>query len=212
MARYTGPRARRMRLAGRDLELFSTNKPLDKKCKFDTRPGKNMKRRERNTEYGVQLEVKQSIKDYYGVLEKQFKNYYHKAGRMSGSKSDNLMLLLERRLDNIVYRMGFAPTRRAARQMVVHGHIRVKRPKSENYVRVNIPSYLVECNSEICISETSMNMVTVINSMESSKQNNAFGWLDVTHDKGSGTYVSHPDVSFLHSMFKSNLVIEFYSK
>ena len=212
MARYTGPRARRMRLAGRDLELFSTNKPLDKKCKFDTRPGKNAKRRERNTEYGVQLEVKQSIKDYYGVLEKQFKNYYHKAGRMLGSKSDNLMLLLERRLDNVVYRMGFAPTRRAARQMVNHGHIKVKRGNAEVFTRVNIPSYLVDNNCEIALSDTAMNMVTVINSLENSKQNNAFGWLEVEHDKGRGVYVSHPDVSFLHSMFKSNLVIEFYSK
>ena len=212
MARYTGPRARRMRLAGRDLELFSSNKPLDKKCKFDTRPGKNMKRRERNTEYGIQLEVKQSIKDYYGVLEKQFKNYYHKAGRMVGSKSDNLMLLLERRLDNVVYRMGFAPTRRAARQMVSHGHIVISKPNVEDFKKVNIPSYLVETNSQIKISEKSMNTPSVMHALECSKQNNAFGWLEVTHDKGRGTYVSHPDVSFLHSMFKSNLVIEFYSK
>ena len=211
MARYTGPRARRMRLAGRDLELFSSKRPIEKKCKFDTRPGRNVKRRERSTEYGVQLEVKQSIRDYYGVLEKQFKNYYHKAGRMAGSKSDNLMLLLERRLDNIVYRMGFAPTRRAARQLVTHGHIRVRRPNSEIFSRVDIPSYLVENNTEIAISDIAKNMIIVQGAMENSKDS-SFSWLEVTHEKGTGLYLTHPDVSFLNNMFKSNLVIEFYSK
>lgn len=212
MARYTGPRARRMRLAGKDLELFSSKRPIEKKCKFDTRPGRSMKRRSRTTEYGVQLEMKQSIKDFYGVLERQFKNYYHKAGRMTGSKSDNLMLLLERRLDNIVYRMGFAPTRRAARQLVSHGHVKVQRPNGSAAQRVDIPSYLVEVGSEISMSETSMAIAYVMQSIESSKENFSLNWLEVTHDKGVGRYVAHPDLNFLHAMFKANLVVELYSK
>lgn len=212
MARYTGPRARRIRLAGRDLELFSSNRPIEKKCKFDTRPGRSMKRRGRTTEYGVQLEMKQSIKDYYGVLEKQFKNYYHKAGRMSGSKSDNLMLLLERRLDNVVYRMGFAPTRRAARQLVGHGHIQIKRPNADAPHKVDIPSYLVEIGSEISLSKTAKSIVYVMQSVESSKENFSHDWLDVSHDDVVGRYVAHPGFDFLHSMFKANLVVELYSK
>lgn len=212
MARYTGPRARRMRLAGKDLELFSSKRPIEKKCKFDTRPGRSMKRRGRTTEYGVQLEMKQSIKDYYGILERQFKNYYHKAGRMSGSKSDNLMLLLERRLDNIVYRMGFAPTRRAARQLVSHGHVKVKRPNATEFQRVDIPSYLIEKGSEIALSQTAMSIVYVMQSIESSKVDNPFNWLEVTHDNGVGRYVADPELDFLHANFKANLVVELYSK
>lgn len=212
MARYIGPRARRMRLVGRDLELFSSKRPVDKKCKFETRPGRSVKRREPTTEYGVQLEMKQAIRAYYGVLERQFKNYYFKAGRMSGSKSDNLMLLLESRLDNVVYRMGFAPTRRAARQLVSHGHVQVKRPKAEQFARVTIPSYLVGPGSEIALSETAKAMPTVMQSMESMKERSVLDWFEVSFDKAVGRCVAQPELSFLHHMFKANLVVELYSK
>ena len=148
MARYLGPKCKLSRREGTDLFLKSGIKPLENKCKLNTIPGSKVgSRRERLSNYGIQLREKQKLKRMYGVLEKQFRNYFKKASKIKGSTGENLLTLLECRLDNMVYRMGFAVTRAEARQLVSHKSISV------NGSLVNIPSYQVSADDEISISE-----------------------------------------------------------
>ena len=204
MARYLGARSRPTRMTGIDLGHFT--KPASAKCKSQNRPGHSDKRRVRSSDYGVQLEMKHAIKHFYGLLEKQFKNYFHEADRMKGSTADNLIKLLESRLDNTVFRMGFAVTRREARQIVSHGHILV------NGKRCNIPARLLKSGDKIEIVEKVRSQLRIQTACELSKDQSTVEWINVDRDTFSGEVVNDVDPSIVADMFKANLVVELYSK
>ncbi len=204
MARYLGARSRPSRMTGIDLGHFS--RPASAKCKSQTRPGHHDKRRVRSSDYGVQLEMKQAIKHFYGVLEKQFKNYYHESDRQKGSTAENLIKILESRLDNTVFRMGFAVTRRESRQMVSHGHILV------NGKRCNIPARLLREGDEVEIVEKVRQQQRIQTSCALGKEQTIVEWLTVDHDQFKGAVVKEVDSSIVADMFKVPLVIELYSK
>ncbi|SVA81560.1 uncharacterized protein METZ01_LOCUS134414 [marine metagenome] len=207
MARYLGPKCKLSRREGTDLFLKSGIKPLENKCKLNTIPGSRVgSRRERLSNYGLQLREKQKLRRMYGVLEKQFKNYYKKAAKIKGSTGENLLKLLECRLDNMVYRMGFAITRAEARQLVSHKAILV------NDSVVNIPSYQVSENDEISISEKAKGQFRIKNALDISGQLGVSDWLLVDEKKFSGTVKSIPDREDILPDINENLVVEFYSK
>lgn len=199
-------RARRSRSLSMDLEVFSSAKSIESKCKFKSMPGKNEKSRTRFSDYAVQLRMKQGLRDFYVLKEKAFKNYFDEADRMKGSTSDNLLILLEKRLDNLVYRLGFACTRREARQMVVHNHIVV------NGKKLNRPSYSVKKDDVVGLSESAKAHLRVQSSIDLAKQKPENESIDVSYDKFEGSLKEPIDLSSLHNMFKINLVIELYSK
>lgn len=206
MARYRGPKCRLSRRERTDLQLKSGIRGIDTKCNLERTPGQHWQRRGRSTDYGTQLRMKQLIRRYYGVLEKQFRNYYKKADHMKGSTGDNLLQLLESRLDNVVYRMGFAATRAEARQLVVHKAILV------NGTIVNIPSYAVQPNDVIEIREKAKKQLRITAAVDLAQQREPVSWLDTDPKKFSGTFKNMPEVSELPKEFKVNLVVELYSK
>lgn len=206
MAKYLGPKCRLSRREKTDLQLKSNLRPLDSKCKLDTPPGMHGQRHSRLTDYGVQLRMKQLIKRYYGVLERQFHNYYKLADRQHGSTSENLLRLLEARLDNVVYRLGFAVTRAEARQLVNHGAVLV------NSKGVNIPSYLVEPNDIIEIREKGKKQNRVGAALQSALARAMPEWLSLDKDKMSGIFKRYPEISELPPEFKVHQVVELYSK
>lgn len=206
MAKYTGPKCRLSRREGTDLQLKSNIRALDSKCNINTPPGQHGPRHGRLSDYGVQLRMKQLIKRYYGVLERQFRNYYEKADRQKGSTGYNLLKLLESRLDNIVYRLGFAATRAEARQLVNHRAILV------NGKIVNIPSYLVSINDEIEVKEKSKKQARIINALELAQQKPMPEWLSINMKNMSGVFKQYPELDELPSEFKVHLVVELYSK
>ncbi len=206
MAKYIGPKCRLSRREGVDLQLKSRARSLDSKCKADTPPGQFGTKTSRNSDYNLQLRMKQLIKRYYGILEKQFHNYYKKADGQKGASGDNLIRLLESRLDNVVYRLGFATTRAEARQLVNHKAITV------NGKIVNIPSYLVEPNDLIAIREKSKKQARVGDSVEVAKKGVIPEWLTVDENKLTGTFTRYPDAGEFPPEFKVHLVIELYSK
>ena len=206
MAKYIGPKCRLSRREGVDLLHKSRGRSLDSKCKIDTPPGQFGAKGGRKTDYGIQLRMKQLIKRYYGILEKQFHSYYKKADSKKGSSSENLICFLESRLDNVVYRMGFAATRAAARQLVSHRSVLV------NGKVVNIPSYLVKPNGEIAIKEGSKKQGRIASALEAAKSAIIPEWLSVDENKLTGTFKRYPDVSEFPPEFKVHLVIELYSK
>ena len=207
MARYLGPKCKLSRREGTDLFLKSGIKPIENKCKLNTIPGSMVgSRRERLSNYALQLREKQKLRRMYGVLEKQFKNYYKKAAKIKGSTGENLLKLLECRLDNMVYRMGFAITRAEARQLVSHKAILV------NDSVVNIPSYQVSENDEISISEKAKGQFRIKNALDISGQLGISDWLLVNKKKFSGTVKSIPDREDILPDINENLVVEFYSK
>lgn len=206
MARYTGPSCKRARAVNTDLELKSGVRTIEEKCKFGVAPGSNGQRRSRSSDYGVHLKMKQTIRNYYVLLEKQFKISYEKASRMKGATGDNLLLLLERRLDNVVYRLGFASTRADARQLVSHGHILV------NGKRVNIASYLLSEGDIVELKESSREMERVIFAAKMFETREQISWLEVDHKVFAGKVSSFPTVEDFPAFFKVNLVVEFYSK
>ena len=207
MARYLGPKCKLSRREGTDLFLKSGIKPIENKCKLNTIPGSRVgSRRERLSDYGRQLREKQKLRRMYGVLEKQFKNYYKKAAKIKGSTGENLLKLLECRLDNMVYRMGFAITRAEARQLVSHKAILV------NNSVVNIPSYQVSEDDEISISEKAKGQFRIKNALDISGQLGICDWLSVDEKKFSGTVKSIPDREDVLPDINENLVVEFYSK
>ena len=204
-------RGNRSRKVQKDLELYSAKRSVDSKCKFSCLPGKSKQDRSRkSSDFGTQLNEKQAVKFYYGLREKQFKNYvtqkYKKSHRDIVNKADVLLVLLETRLDNMVYRMGFATTRRQARQMVSHGHFLV------NGKKVDIASYEVKVGDEISVSENAQKHDRVTAAKEVNDQADRFDWIKVTDGDFKGVLVARPDVSFLHQQFDVNLIIEFYSK
>ncbi len=207
MARYLGPKCKLSRREGTDLFLKSGIKPLENKCKLNTPPGSMLgSRRERLSGYGVQLREKQKLRRMYGILEKQFRNYYKKATKIKGSTGENLLKLLECRLDNMVYRMGFAVTRAEARQIVSHKTITV------NNTVVNIPSYQVSVNDEIRVIEKAKNQLRIKNAMKIATQLGICEWLQVDEKKFSGIVKSIPDREDILPDINENLVVEFYSK
>lgn len=170
-------------------------------------PGQHGKgRRSKVSEYGLQLKEKQKMKYTYGVLERQFRNYFEKALSMKGKTGDNLVKLLERRLDNVVYRLGLAPTRRTARQLVVHGHFRI------NEAKVDIPSYSLSPGDVISVREKSRKLDVIHNSLRRVKDTSLYGWLAVDKATLSGTFVNVPEREEVPLNINEQLIVELYSK
>jgi small subunit ribosomal protein S4 len=189
-----------------DLGLKSAARPLESKCNIERPPGQHGARRTRISDYGLQLREKQKLRRMYGVLERQFRNYYKEAARHKGSTGENLLKLLECRLDNIVYRMGFGSTRAEARQLVLHKAVLV------NEQPVNIPSYQVKSNDTISIREKSRNQLRVQNAMQLAQNTGIAEWLEVDTNKLSGVFKRVPDRGDLPADINESLVVELYSK
>ena len=207
MARYLGPKCKLSRREGTDLFLKSGIKPIENKCKLNTIPGSMVgSRRERLSDYGIQLREKQKLRRMYGVLEKQFRNYYKKASKTKGSTGENLLKLLETRLDNMVYRMGFAVTRAEARQLVSHKAIMV------NGSIINIPSYEVSASDEISVTDKAQQQLRVKNAVNIASQLGISEWLSVDLKKLKGTVSSIPEREDILPDINENLVVEYYSK
>ncbi len=208
MARYLGPTCRLSRREGTDLLLKSRVRSLDSKCNIETPPGQHgqNRRRPRASDYALQLREKQKLRRMYGVLEKQFRNYYKKAARQKGATGENLLRLLERRLDNVVYRMGFGSTRAEARQLVSHKAIEV------NGQVVNMPSFLVDPEDMISIRERAKKQARITETMELAEQYGFPDWVDVDTKKMSGVFKSVPERSDLPPDISEQLVVELYSK
>jgi len=207
MARYLGPKCKLSRREGTDLFLKSGIKPIESKCKLNSIPGSKVgSRRERLSDYGLQLREKQKLRRMYGVMEKQFRNYYKKASKIKGSTGENLLKLLEGRLDNMVYRMGFAVTRAEARQLVTHKSIMV------NGQVINIPSYQVNASDEISVTDKAKEQLRVKNAVNISSQLGISEWLSVDEKKLKGIVNSIPEREDILPDIQENLVVEFYSK
>ena len=206
MARYLGPTCKLARREGTDLYLKSGVRPIESKCKIDTAPGQHGARRTRNSDYAVQLREMQKVHRIYGVLEKQFRNYYKKADRQKGATGENLLRLLERRLDNVVYRMGFGSTRAESRQLVSHKAILV------NGHVTNIPSYQVAAGDTITIREKAKNQLRIQGSLAIAANRTPVEWVDVNADKLEGVYKAFPERDELPSEINENLIVELYSK
>jgi small subunit ribosomal protein S4 len=207
MARYLGPKCKLSRREGTDLFLKSGIKPLESKCKLEVPPG-GIKgdRRTRLSGYGVQLREKQKLRRMYGVLERQFRNYYTKAAGRPGSTGENLLRYLEGRLDNVVYRMGFAATRAEARQLVSHKAIEV------NGDTVNVPSYQCSAGDVIAVREKSKAQARISASLAIATQVGWPDWVEVDDKKFSGTLKALPDRDQILPDINENLVVELYSK
>lgn len=206
MARYLGPTCKLARREGTDLFLKSRGKSLETKCKLDQQPGQHGQKRARMSDYATQLREKQKLRRIYGVLEKQFRNYYAKAASRKGSTGENLLSLLESRLDNVVYRMGFASTRAEARQLVSHKGIVV------NGQVVNIPSYHVEPGDSVAVREKAKEQLRVKDALTVTEQYGFPNWVDVNSSEMRGVFKSLPDRSELGSDINEQLVVELYSK
>jgi len=206
MARYLGPKCKLSRREGIDLYLKSGVRDHKSKCKSEKQPGQHGDKKPRLSDYGVQLREKQKIRRLYGVLEKQFRNYYKKASSKKGSTGENLMILLESRLDNVVYRMGFASTRAEARQLVSHKAILV------NEQLVNIASYLLQPGDVISIRQKAKNQGRVQAAIALSEQRASCDWLTVDSSAFKGTFNTPPTLQDLSSDYNVNLVVELYSK
>lgn len=207
MARYTGPRCKLMRREGLDLSLVSSRKSADAKCKLASAPGQHgAKSNNKLSDFGIQLREKQKIRRIYGVLERQFRKYFAEAERRKGSTGENLLKLLESRLDNVVYRMGFGSTRAEARQLVSHKAITV------NGKLVNIPSYSVKSGDVVAITEKSKKQVRIQEAVSLAEQTGFPAWVEVSSKKLEGTFKTTPERSELSSDINEQLVVEFYSK
>lgn len=205
MARYLGPTCKLARREGTDLYLKSGVRPLESKCRLENAPGQHGARRARHSDYAVQLREKQKVRRLYGVLEKQFRNYYKKADRQKGATGENLLRMLERRLDNVVYRMGFGSTRAEARQLVSHKAILV------NGNCINIPSYQVEPGDTISVREKSKNQLRIQGALALAA-NRPVEWVEVNADKLEGVFKAFPDREQLPAEINENLIVELYSK
>lgn len=206
MARYLGPSCKLSRREGTDLFLKSRGKSLEGKCKLDQRPGQHGAKRTRNSDYALQLRAKQRLRRIYGVLEKQFSNYYKAADAKKGATGQNLLDLLESRLDNVVYRMGYASTRAEARQLLSHKAIIV------NDHLINIPSYQVAAGDLIKIREKSKSQQRIKDSLTVAEQYGFPNWVEVNPKDMSGVFKSVPDRIELGAEINEQLVVELYSK
>jgi len=207
MARYTGPKCKLSRREGTDLFLKSGTKPLESKCKLQVPPGGiKGERRQRLSDYGTQLREKQKLRRMYGVLERQFRGYYQEAARRPGATGETLLKLLECRLDNVVYRMGFAATRAEARQLVSHKGVEV------NGSPVTIASYQVKAGDVVQIREKSRKQLRIQNSLTVAAQVGFPDWLDVNEKEFRGVFKAAPARDEVLPDINENLVVELYSK
>ena len=207
MGRYLGPKLKLSRREGTDLFLKRGVRPLDSKCRADTIPGQHgAARRQKPKDYAVQLREKQKVRRFYGVLERQFRNYYKTADRQKGATGDNLLRLLERRLDNVVYRMGYGCTRAESRQLVSHKAILV------NGASVNVPSYQIAPEDTVAVREASRGQLRIRQALDLASQREAVEWVEVDSEQMSGVYKRDPDRSELPREINENLIVELYSK
>lgn len=206
MARYIGPKCKLSRREGVDLMLKAGARDVSTKCNMEKPPGQHGARRTRISDYGLQLREKQKLRRIYGVLERQFRNYYKEAARRKGSTGENLLQLLETRLDNVVYRMGFASTRAEARQLVSHKAIVV------NDKLVNVPSYQVSAEDVISVREKARKQARIGDAMEIAAQRGLPIWVEVDAQKMEGVFKSVPERQDLPPDINESLVVELYSK
>ena len=206
MARYLGPKLKLSRREGTDLFLKSGVRPIDSKCKIDNAPGQHGIRRGRLSDYAIQLREKQKVRRIYGVLEKQFRNYYKAADRKKGATGENLLKLLESRLDNVVYRMGYGSTRAESRQLVSHKAVTV------NGRIVNIASYQVKADDIVAVAEKSKGQLRVQAALQLAAQRGQVDWVEVNAEKMEGTFKRLPDREELPAEINENLIVELYSK
>lgn len=206
MARYIGPTCKLARREGTDLFLKSGVRPLDSKCKPELPPGMHGSKRARLTDFGVQMRAKQKLRRIYGILEKQFSKYYKMASQQKGSTGENLLQSLERRLDNIVYRMGFASTRAEARQLVSHRAVLV------NGHIVNIPSYLVSPDDVVEVRSKAKSQARIQAAIGLAQQRSVCDWISVDEKNVKGTFIRLPAITDLPAEYNVQLVVELYSK
>ena len=206
MARYRGPSLRLSRREGTDLYLKSGVRAVESKCNMETAPGVHGLRRARLSDYGLQLREKQKVRRMYGILEKQFRNYYKKAAKSKGNTGENLLSYLEQRLDNVVYRMGFGSTRAEARQMVSHKAFLV------NKKMVNIPSYQVQAGDEIEVRESKKGHLRIAAALKIAATREECDWIEVDDKNFKGVFKSVPDRTDLSTEINENLIVELYSK
>jgi small subunit ribosomal protein S4 len=206
MARYLGPKCKLSRREGTDLFLKSSVRPLESKCRIESAPGQHGAKRGRLSDYGIQLREKQKLRRMYGVLERQFRRYYKEAARRTGATGQTLLQILECRLDNVVYRMGFAVTRAEARQLVSHKAIEV------NGKIVNIPSYQVKAEDVISVREGAKSQLRIQSAIQVAKQVGLPEWVEVDESKLSGKFKSVPERADFLPDINENLVVELYSK
>jgi small subunit ribosomal protein S4 len=207
VARYTGPKAKLSRREGTDLFLKSARRGLDSKCKLDSKPGQHGRTSgARTSDFGKQLREKQKVKRMYGVLERQFRRYYAEAVRRRGNTGENLLQLLESRLDNVVYRMGFGSTRAEARQLVSHKAVLV------NGKAVNIPSLQVKPSDVVSVREKSKAQARIVDALNLAEQVGFPSWVSVDKAKMEGVFKAMPDRGDFASDINESLIVELYSR
>jgi len=207
VARYLGPKAKLSRREGTDLFLKSARRSIGDKAKFDSKPGQHGRTSgARTSDYGLQLREKQKVKRMYGVLEKQFRRYFEEADRRKGNTGANLLSLLESRLDNVVYRMGFGSTRAEARQLVSHKAMTV------NGKSVNIPSYMVKTGDVIAVRDKSKKQTRIAEALQLAQQVGMPAWVEVSLEKAEGTCKSVPDRDQCAADVNESLIVELYSR
>ena len=207
MARYIGPKAKLSRREGTDLFLKSARRSLDSKCKVDTKPGQHGRiSGQRTSDYGLQLREKQKVKRMYGVLERQFRRYFAEASRKRGNTGEQLLSLLESRLDNVVYRMGLASTRAEARQLVSHRAILV------NGTTLNVPSALVKPNDVVSVREGAKKQARIVDSLNLAEQNGFPSWVSIDKNKMEGVLKTLPERSDIAADINESLIVELYSR
>jgi len=207
VARYLGPKAKLSRREGTDLFLKSARRSISDKAKFDSKPGQHGRTSgARTSDFGSQLREKQKVKRMYGILERQFRRYFAEADRRKGNTGANLLTLLESRLDNVVYRMGFGSTRAEARQLVSHKAITV------NGLSVNIPSYSVKSGDVIAVRDKSKAQVRITEALQLATQVGLPSWVEVNVDKASGIFKKTPDRDEFGADINESLIVELYSR
>ena len=207
MARLLGPKAKLSRREGTDLFLKSARRAIADKAKFDSKPGQHGRTSgQRTSDFGLQLREKQKVKRMYGILERQFRRYFEEADRRRGNTGANLLFILEARLDNVVYRMGFASTRAEARQLVSHKAILV------NGKAVNIPSVLIKAGDVVSVREKSKKQVRISEALQLAGQIGFPAWVEVSADKAEGTFKKSPDRDEFGSDINESLIVELYSR
>jgi small subunit ribosomal protein S4 len=207
VARYLGPKAKLSRREGTDLFLKSARRSISDKSKFDSKPGQHGRTSgQRTSDFGLQLREKQKVKRMYGILEKQFRRYFEEAARRKGNSGANLLFVLESRLDNVVYRMGFGSTRAEARQLVGHKAITV------NGKMLNIPSYQVKAGDVIAVREKSKKQNRVVEALQLATQVGIPAWIEVNVEKAEGTFKKVPDRDEFGADIKEALIVELYSR
>ena len=206
MARYTGPTCKLARREGTDLLLKSRVRSIDSKCNMEKVPGQQGDRRRRISDYALQLREKQKVRRIYGILEKQFRNYYKKAAQRKGATGENLLILLESRLDTVVYRMGFGATRAEARQLVAHRAIDV------NGAAVSIPSYQVKAEDVVSVREGARKQTRIASSLGLAEQYGFPDWVEVDTKSMKGVFKRVPERSDLAADINEQLIVELYSK